>query len=122
MADFLTFSPAPDVQADNVQDYIKRASDPSESRYVSDVRLYLTDAGTVVSEGDESAAFLLVGKGCSIPLSLANDLGLANSLEAAPSDLSASGDLDTPGVRQKKTAAPSDALTSSSGDATLLEG
>ncbi len=45
--------------------------------FVSDRRLYLTaDRERVVEHGDPEAAFLLVGKGCELPMAEAKRFGL----------------------------------------------
>ena len=61
------------------------ASEASASApiYVSDRRLYLSVSGDVVEEGDESAAYLLVGEGGALPQDLADELGVKGSKKKA---------------------------------------
>jgi hypothetical protein len=68
-------------------------------------RLYLTgDRSRVVREGDPSAAFLLVAKGCFIPTDVAAKYGLLQKTEEKPQQAASEEPAANP--RTRKTRVP----------------
>lgn len=78
----------PEMRA-RVQQILARAAQADAPRFASPERVFLTADGVVVEDGDDFAAYLLVGVGGQIPLGLARELGL---------DGDASGASVTPGA------------------------